>query len=149
MERAAQTLVSDASAVLKWFVEEVDSDKAVMMRNAHRDGRVSLAAPDLLVYEVANALSYNPKVSSSQLTASIHGLLDIGIDLVPPAGEYGVQIGKTARKFSISAYDASYAALSEMIPCPLVTADKKLYEKLHKSFKIHLITDLDRKWTLP
>lgn len=149
MERAAQKLVADASAVMKWFVEEDDSDKAVALRNAHRDGRITLIAPDLLVYEVANALSYNPKVSNNQLSASIRGLLDLEIDLVPPAGDYGVQIGRTARKFTISAYDASYAALSEMIGTALVTADKKLYDKLRRSFQIHLLADLDRKWTLP
>lgn len=51
MERAPQTLVIDASAAAKWFIPKEDTDKALMLRNKHIEGGLTLMAPDLLVYE--------------------------------------------------------------------------------------------------
>src|SRR2546425_12284091 len=85
MERTPQTLVIDASTVAKWFLQEEDSDKALGLRDAHIDGRVELTAPDLIVYEVANALNYTPRVSSEQLTGRIQDLFDYDLDIVPPS----------------------------------------------------------------
>lgn len=149
MERAPQTLVIDASAAAKWFLEEEDTEKALSLRNAHLEGKVSLTAPDLLVYEVANALNYNPKVSEDDLAARVQDLIEYDIDLVPPSFEYSTRIVRTAREFSISAYDASYVALSDMIATNLVTADRGLYEKLSRASRIFLIDELDLKWSIP
>ncbi len=149
MERAPPTLVLDASTATKWFVKEDDTEKALSLRDAHQEGRITLAAPDLLVYEVGNALNYNPKVSTSNLTGAVRGLLDLELDLVPPSAEYSSHTVKTARKFSISAYDASYIALSDMMATYLVTADRRLYEKLSGAARIYLIGQLDVKWSVP
>ncbi len=148
MERAPQTLVIDASAAAKWFLEEEDTEKALSLRKAHLEGKISLTAPDLLVHEVANALNYNPKVSDDDLAARVQDLLEYEIDLVPPSFEYTTRIARTAREFSISVYDASYVALSDMIATNLVTADRRLYEKLSGTTRIFLIDELDLKWKI-
>ncbi len=148
MERAPQTLVIDASAAAKWFLEEEDTEKALSLRKAHLEGKISLTAPDLLVYEVANTLNYNPKVSDDDLAARVQDLLEYDIDLVPPSSEYNTRIVRTAREFSISVYDASYLALSDMIATNLVTADRRLYEKLSGTTRIFLIDELDLKWKI-
>ena len=148
MERTPQTLVLDASTATKWFVEEEDTEKALRLRNAHQDGKITLTAPDLLVYEVANALNYNPKVSTENLTSAVQKLLELDLDLVPPSSEYISQTTKTARRFSISVYDASYVALSNMIATNLVTADQKMYRKLSPEIRISLLGELDVKWSI-
>ncbi len=148
MERAPQTLVIDASAAAKWFLEEEHTEKALSLRKAHLEGKISLTAPDLLVYEVANALNYNPKVSEDDLAARVQDLLEYEIDLVPPSFEYATRIVRTAREFSISVYDASYVALSNIIATNLVTADRRLYEKLSGTTRIFLIDELDLKWKI-
>ncbi len=104
--------------------------------------------PDLLVYEVANPLNYNPRVSEDDLAARVQDLLEYEIDLVPPSFEYSTRIVRTAREFSISVYDASYVALSDMIATNLVTADRRLYEKLLGTGSIFLIDELDLKWNI-
>ena len=63
MERVPKNLVVDASVAAKWFVPETDSDKAVTLRNRHVEGGLTLMAPDLLIYEVANALVYHPEIA--------------------------------------------------------------------------------------
>ncbi len=148
MERAPQTLVIDASAAAKWFLEEEHTKKALSVRKAHLEGKINLTAPDLLVYEVANALNYNPKVSEDDLAARVQDLIESDIDLVPPSFEFSTRIARTAREYSISVYDASYVALSDIIATNLITADRRLYEKLSRAKRIFLIDELDLKWKI-
>ena len=48
--------IIDASVVIKWFIEEEDSIKAILLKDEHIQGKTILIAPDLLIYEVANVL---------------------------------------------------------------------------------------------
>jgi predicted nucleic acid-binding protein len=149
VERTPQTLVIDASAACKWFVEEDDSDRSLNVRDAHIEGRIRLTAPDLIVYEIANALNYDSKVSDTQLTAFVQDLSDYDLDLVPPSTEFIGRTVKTARELSISVYDASYVALSDIIATNLLTADKKLHEKTSKKRQSYLLNEMGRGWNLP
>jgi len=149
VERTPQTLVIDASTAAKWFLEEEDSDRALRVRDAHIDGRIKLTAPDLIVYEVANALNYNSRVSDTQLTARVQDLSDYDLDLVPPSAEYTARIVRTARELSVSVYDASYIALSDIIATNLVTADKKLHDRISKKRQSYLLNEMGRTWNLP
>jgi len=51
-------VVVDSSVLVKWFVPEPDSTLAIALRQAHIDGRIRIAVPDLALLEVANALRY-------------------------------------------------------------------------------------------
>ena len=148
MERAPQTLVIDASAAAKWFLEEEESDKALIIRDAHIDGRIRLTAPDLIVYEVANALNYNSMISDAQLIARVQDFSDYDLDLVPPSAEYARHIVRTARELSISVYDASYIALSSVMATNLVTADKKLHDKISRKRQSYLLREMGRTWNI-
>ncbi|TMI44369.1 type II toxin-antitoxin system VapC family toxin [Candidatus Bathyarchaeota archaeon] len=148
VERAPPTLVLDASVATKWFVEEEGTEKALGLRDAYLDGNVRLTAPDLLIYEVGNALNYNPKLSTTELVNSVQSLVEFDLELVPPSMDFITQTTKTARKYSLSAYDASYAALSELVATKLVTADRKLYEKLLPETRVYFLDDLNSKWDI-
>ncbi len=148
MERAPKVLVLDASTAAKWFLKEEDTEKAVAIRDAHIDGGLSLVAPDLVVYEVANALNYNPKVSNADLEDYTRAFFDLDLDLVPPSPEYSSQATRAARRLSISVYDASYVALSDIVGTKLVTADKRLYGKIARTTRSFLLSDLGKTWTL-
>jgi hypothetical protein len=43
---------------------------------------------------------------------------------------------------AVTFYDASFLALSRLLGCPLVTADKKLYRKARSFAKLTLLGDL-------
>ena len=47
----------DSSVALKWFVREVDSDKALRLRDAYRAGIHELLSPDVFPFEIAHALT--------------------------------------------------------------------------------------------
>jgi predicted nucleic acid-binding protein len=149
MERTPQTLVLDASTAAKWFLDEEDSDRALRVRDAHIDGSIKLTAPDLIVYEIANALNYNSKVSDAQLAAQVQDFSDYDLDLVPPSAEYATRTVKIARELSVSVYDASYIALSDIIATNLITADKKLHQRIVKKRQSYLLHEMGQTWNLP
>ena len=149
MERSPKTIIVDASTATKWFVEEADSEKASLLKRAHETGRLQLAAPDLLVYEVSNALVYHPKMTLDDLTQSIIRLLELDLDLIPPRAEFAAETARIARKYAVSTYDASYIALADIVGTNCVTADVKLYRKLHGKKPLFLLSGLGREWNLP
>lgn len=143
MERGSQTIVVDASVVIKWFIPEADSDKAVKLRDRHIEGSLTLMAPDLLVYEVANALSYHPDLSVDEIKEDLEALLMLDLDLIQPSGEFVSSIAEDARKYSVSVYDSSYLALAEATSSSLITADRKLYDKAKKAGLALMLDDYD------
>ncbi|MEA2055113.1 MAG: type II toxin-antitoxin system VapC family toxin [Candidatus Thermoplasmatota archaeon] len=49
--------VLDASVVAKWFVVEEGDDIALSLRKQFEEKEIDIVVPDLLLYEIANALS--------------------------------------------------------------------------------------------
>jgi len=143
VERGSQTIVVDASVVIKWFIAEVDSDKAVRLRDRHIEGSLTLLAPDLLVYEVANALSYHPDLSLKEIKEDLEALLMLDLDLIQPSGEFVSSIAEDARKYSVSVYDSSYLALAEATSSCLVTADERLHMRAKKAGCIQMLDEYD------
>lgn len=142
MERPTKTLVIDASVTIKWFVPEVGGDKALKLRNEHVDGSLVLQAPDLLVWEVANALRYHPEITDEQLAENLQSLIDIDIDLISPTPTLLNLTVRRARELDITSYDASYLALAELASTQLITADKELHLKAKATKRILRLDDL-------
>ena len=61
INEVVKTYVIDASVVIKWFSESNEDDliKAELLRNDYLDRKIYLIAPDILISEISNALSYN------------------------------------------------------------------------------------------
>ena len=121
-----ETAVVDASVVAKWFLSERDSEAALSLRDRHVGGEVRLVAPDLMIYEVANALRYHPAIGSDRLADHIGDVfaLDIGLD---PASETALTAAiRTAYRKGLSLTDASYIALADRINGVVYTADETL-----------------------
>ncbi len=54
--------VVDASVVVKWLVEEEGSERALRLRDRYIDGKIEIIAPELITFEVLNALRYEGAV---------------------------------------------------------------------------------------
>ena len=78
---APQEKVVDASVVVKWFSDEEGSDRALKLRDGHIGGELSLVAPELILYEVTNALRYKPLFDSSKVSRAFHDLLEFQLIL--------------------------------------------------------------------
>ncbi|MEW6221798.1 MAG: type II toxin-antitoxin system VapC family toxin [Candidatus Hadarchaeota archaeon] len=131
MERPKE-VVLDASVAVKWFSTEEGTDLAVTLRDEHINGHLTIVSPDLLVYEVSNALRYNPNFGHADVEEAAKSIFDIDLDLVPPNEEIFEKAAARAFEFGVTIYDGCYVALSELMGLELVTGDKKLYKKIEK-----------------
>jgi predicted nucleic acid-binding protein len=126
---AEETLVLDASVIVKWYSEEEDSDKALEIRDHFFKGKMKVLVPDLLFYEVANALRYNQVLSEDEITSAIEDLYEIGFERMIMDKSLLIKTVSLAMKSDISVYDASYVSLAEQTECKYITADLKVTEK--------------------
>ncbi len=123
---AGQKIVIDASVAVKWYNPEKLSERALELRSKHVKGEVMLYAPDLLLYEVTNALRWNPELGDEDVRLAAQSLEDIMIVFEKPSFGLAVQLAYAS---GLTIYDASYLALARDLGCELVTADKTLLEK--------------------
>jgi predicted nucleic acid-binding protein len=133
-------IVADASIVTKWYKADEQSFEADLILLEHALGKQTIFAPTLLLYEVSNALSVSGVVSEEALRDAITALFDAKLQYVHPDEQSLKAASSLAKKAHITIYDASYAALAQIFQCPLVTADKKLSDRIRDFVSIQLIS---------
>lgn len=146
MERLSPILVIDASVSMKWFVPEKDTEKAMKLRARHIEGTIDLVTPDLLLYEVANALRFHPILHIDQVEAALEALFDLNLEIAVFSSELLLKTAKKARDLDITVYDSAYLVLAEDIAGHMVTADDKLYRKTKETGLSRLLTHFEEKW---
>ena len=120
--------VIDASVAIKWFLPEIDDDKARTLLTGNHE----LLAPDLLYAEVSNILwkrYQRGELSFDEAQAVLAGLKSIKITAHPiaPLSESALEI---ACQLGRTAYDSLYLALAVIENAVLVTADERLVNAL-------------------
>jgi predicted nucleic acid-binding protein len=83
-------------------------------------------APTLIVYELANALRFNPNFEVADVQRAIKDFFDLNILLEDPSKFMNLAVN-LAFRHSLTVYDAVYAALSQYTGIPMITADYKFY----------------------
>ncbi len=126
-------IVIDASVVVKWFLEENDSDKALTLRDLHVNGTIQLHAPYLILYEVLNALKYSYIFSQHELKQINDALLNYRIHYHIPQPKTANVAIDIAVACNTTIYDSYYMALGIILKCDVITADKKLINAIKKS----------------
>jgi predicted nucleic acid-binding protein len=128
--------VIDTSVGFKWAVSEIDSDKAIRLRDDFNNAIHELLAPDLFPTEIANALAVAERAGRIKPGDAAFLFLDIlkncpallsAIPLLPRAIDLCLQTKQ-------SVYDCLYVALAEKETCDFVTADDKLVRNLQPQF---------------
>ncbi len=124
--------VVDASVLIKLFLPEQDSDLAMALFGLPSTGAVVRAAPDLIYLECANIL--RTRVHRGLLTVGDAQARTLRLVALPLAWYASppllTAITNHALSWRISAYDAAYAALADVLHMPLITADIVLVGKL-------------------
>ncbi len=123
-------LVLDASVIAKWFKNEDNSDLALGIRDDFWKGLHEIIVPDLILYEISNALRFDSKFSSELIKKSIQSLFDMEITITVPSENLISNAVEIAVDKKITVYDAIYVALSLQTSAVFITADKELYEKV-------------------
>ena len=79
-------VVPDTSVVIKWFRQgEVLADLALALRDAYLDGQITISAPSLLAYELANVLRYKGDLTTGQVQDAVQSLFDMRLEWVLPS----------------------------------------------------------------
>ncbi|MCG2782821.1 MAG: type II toxin-antitoxin system VapC family toxin [Candidatus Altiarchaeales archaeon] len=139
MEKEA--LVLDASVIAKWFYDEEYTDKALEIRKEFFKGDIDIIVPELLFYEVSNALRYNKDIPRKDKGERIDDLSLIDFKVVRFSNKIASMALKTALDTNTTIYDSTYLAVARLNKCPLITADKE-YIKRIKSKDVIFIGDI-------
>jgi predicted nucleic acid-binding protein len=124
--------VLDSNVGLKWFLTEIDSDKAIRIRDEYRRQVHDLIAPDVFPVEIAHSLTRAQRQGRITIAEGQSHFRDMiatlpmlypSLPLLPRAFE----LSSLAR---IGVYDCLYAALIEREGCDLITADDRLKRSL-------------------
>lgn len=122
--------VLDASVILKWFLQERDSHLALDFKERYLAGKISIALPDLILYELANALRFNTNFKRKTVIDSLLAVIDLDIDITAPTPNLLKKALDFAFDNKISVYDSIYISLASELHYQFVTADAKLYRKI-------------------
>lgn len=128
MAKKSQFVV-DSSVVAKWFLTEPDSRKAIELRDEFASGRLELAVPSLMFYEVMNALRFSGSFSSPDLVVAAKSLSKYRFGIWRPRGKLLELATKLSVEKDLTVYDASYMALGKRTNSKVVTEDKELIVK--------------------
>ncbi len=125
-------MIVDAGVILRAFFPDEEQERAQALIRDHVIGHVELEAPDLLLYEVTNAVVQarrRGRVTDEQAQDILSAFEGLGITLRPVRWQDMFPI---ALRFDRSAYDAAYLALAEAGEQLLITGDARLYRAVHE-----------------
>ncbi|MBI2086207.1 type II toxin-antitoxin system VapC family toxin [Candidatus Daviesbacteria bacterium] len=125
--------ILDASVVIKWFFLEEGSNRADLYLEKLRKREVVIIVPELLFYEVGNTLR-SKKVQENDSDKIAKQLLGLPFEKKQMDTVYFKKIMHNVGTFDLTFYDAAYITLMQEEHCEFVTADRKLFETVHKTF---------------
>jgi predicted nucleic acid-binding protein len=128
--------VLDTSVILKWFSPsgESDLDSALQLRQSMVEGTVFFVVPDLLFYELANALRHNPNFSKKDVEQAVCSVLEMRLEVRSLNEEVMREAISLAFKHDVTVYDAYFLALSKKEDKPFITADYRFMGRV-KGFR--------------
>jgi predicted nucleic acid-binding protein len=130
--------VIDTSVVVKWFSEEPKTSEAEMVLNQAHEGAMELYAPDILIYELANALWKGKHLPLPIISDALERIYNSPIQLLAPDKLLSFSSAQFMTNYDLTFYDASYVGLSHVLKMPLLTANPKDHKKVKEIEQIQL-----------
>lgn len=120
------TVVLDASVAITLVLRQVDAEE-VERRIGHwlRSG-VELSVPTHFWLETSNALMRRHGLVGAELMEAIHRLDELGLTTVVVDRPLLLLALDRAERRALTAYDATYLALAELLDAMLFTSDREL-----------------------
>lgn len=134
--------IIDASTILKWVLEkekEQDHDKAIGLLRDWTDGKISIAAPGLWIYEVSNILG---RVFPDVAIQKMNLLLNLQIGTVDCSAQIIKQYFIWMKECQVTFYDAVYLAAAYDVDAVFLTGDEKFCKKMKNDGRICMLKDV-------
>lgn len=125
--------ILDSSVIIKWFSHKNEKyvEKALVILNLLKEGRVKIFIPELSFYEISNSLRFNNNFTSDDVSKIVKVIFDLELSILFLNREVIEKALEFAYKEKITVYDAVFIALSYILKIPLITANPK-HQKITK-----------------
>ncbi|MGQ4892901.1 MAG: type II toxin-antitoxin system VapC family toxin [Candidatus Njordarchaeia archaeon] len=127
-------IVTDASVIIKWFIEENYTEKALEIRDRYINGEIVIDMPALMPFEVLNALRYSNLFNKRELRSIAEALTAYGFEYHSLKGGLATLTVDLAIENNITIYDASYLVLALKLNAILYTTDEKLIRSTEQKY---------------
>lgn len=121
------SLVIDTSVAVKWLNQdnEENAEKADKILVDAKNGQVELLAPELLKYEVGNALLFGKKISTRNIRDLMNIFYSLPITFIAANPDLASYTYVLAKDMKMTYYDASFLSLAKLHNAALVTENIK------------------------
>ena len=128
-------VVVDASVAVKWLLpDEEHTDRARLLLSRYGQAEIQLIAPSHLRYEIPSAITAatfgrTPRLGQDEARDAIEEFLSLPIQTVD-ANELILSAYSLVHQSGCAFYDALYLALAQSLGAPLITADRRFYQRI-------------------
>lgn len=141
-DKTSGQYVVDASVAIKWFADEEKSDIARnLLRNVELE-TIRIFVPDILLYEIGNALGKGKHFGRQDIIDALDVLLDSSVEVRNLDRLLIAQSASFMARYRLTFYDASYAALAHILGIPLISENPKDHGKI-KEIKVKSLASLE------
>ncbi len=134
-------VIVDTSIIFKWITDEDSSNSpALVLLEQFLNNKKGFLAPDIVLYELANALSTKTSLSLEEAEKAWNMFERLHLTITYPKLPFIKGCLKFSKKQHISVYDASYIVLAQEKKCNFITADAKLVNNVKLPF-VKLLKD--------
>ena len=116
-------IVLDASAAVEWLLQTRAGQRIENRIYSHHESLHTAHLFDLEVVQVLRRLAREQSVPTPRATQALQDLMDLRITRYP----HFIFLGRIWQlRHNLSAYDAAYVAVAEMLGATLITRDRQL-----------------------
>mgnify|MGYP001562873769 CR=1 FL=1 len=127
-------IVLDASVAIKWFIKEEGDAEAKRLLKSLKSGSLIAYVPQIFFFEIGNVFSLHTEIPIDSVGRFLDSLFSLGLKTENVTEEFLEGVIRASHQNNITAYDASYITLAKLLNADLITADKKLKDKIKLPF---------------
>ncbi|PIR59108.1 MAG: hypothetical protein COU69_01815 [Candidatus Pacebacteria bacterium CG10_big_fil_rev_8_21_14_0_10_56_10] len=133
-------IVVDASVAFKWIKSrhETQVGEAYKLLELHLNKEQKIIIPNLLLIEVANALTTKSRASAKAIKIDLKKLSSLNLQIESLGEQDILRASLLAKKYKTSVYDMLYAVVAKEHGALLYTADANFVRKTSFKFAKHL-----------